>query len=127
MYNAFADKKLPADILTENSVEKVKKYVEESCAESSSKLDVKKCKKGDVVGLYYPKSSNHLKAAQGSEAGTCNTHVGYIRDVMEDGTPIISHNVHGTVYNQPANELLTTKNPSTCMITWVARPNLNRI
>lgn len=121
LYTAFNDQPVPADIL--GDAQKIKEYIEETSSDTLADFKVNRLKKGDVIGLYYPNSTNHIKAAEGCKSGTCNTHVGYVRDIMADGTPIISHNVHGTVFNQPASDLLSTKNLSTCMITWAARPN----
>ena len=54
---------------------------------------------GDIVGLEYIKSPNHQIAA--SETGRpINTHVGVIAGYDNKGNPIVSHNIHGKVYNE---------------------------
>lgn len=93
----------------------------------------------DVVGIFYEPSDNHVKAFNNAATpGLCegskgyfidgdpskpgntlkngrgfsfNTHVGIV-GAIKDGKPIVFHNVHGTVYAQPADTL---------PITWVKR------
>jgi hypothetical protein len=77
----------------------------------------------DTVWLFYPKSSNHIKANNECKK-TCNTHVWYIRWFTIDWIPIVSHNIHWTIHNQPINELYNTNDESNwCVVRW-ARPNL---
>jgi len=93
----------------------------------------------DVVGIYYEPSDNHIKAFRNAASpGGCTGHLGYFIDgdpskpgntlkngrgfsfnthvgivgAIKDGKPIVFHNVHGTVYAQPADTL---------PITWVKR------
>ena len=85
----------------------------------------------DIVGIYYEPSTNHEKAfknagndyfvdgdpkqpgtvLKGGRGFSFNTHVGIV-GAFKNGTPIVFHNVHGTIYSEPANKL---------SITWVKR------
>ena len=67
---------------------------------------------GDIVGLYWDGSSHHQETLNSK---THNTHSGFVSDVV-DGIPIITHNVNGSVLQQPYNELVTG---------WIKRPNEN--
>lgn len=101
----------------------IKEHVRKLFSINESIIKDIKRKKWDIVWLFYPKSSNHIKANTECEK-TCNTHVGYIRWFTVDGIPIVSHNIHWTVYNQPINELYDTSDQSNwCVVRW-ARPNL---
>lgn len=88
-------------------------------------------KLNDIVGIYYKPSKNHVIAfknagksyfvngdpkqpgetLKGGRGFSFNTHVGIVAAV-KNGTPIVFHNVKGTVYSEPANKL---------SITWVKR------
>lgn len=86
-------------------------------------------KVGDVVGIYNPKSEFHEVAFSGAgqsyfvcggrrsrcikkpdkpsgQLWGANTHVGIV-GAIKNGVPIIYHNVHGTVYADPYNNLNT--------------------
>lgn len=67
---------------------------------------------GDIVGLYWDGSSHHEETLNSK---THNTHSGFVSDIV-DGVPIITHNVNGSVRQQPYNELTTA---------WIRRPNEN--
>lgn len=112
----------------ENIVPDIKSFNEEllSKGPKPSGLNI-----DDVVGIYYPSSTNHEKAfknagknyfvngdpkqpgktLKGGRGFSFNTHVGIV-GAVKNGTPIVFHNVHGTVYSEPANML---------SITWVKR------
>ncbi len=67
---------------------------------------------GDIVGLYWDGSSHHEETLNSK---THNTHSGFVSDII-NGVPIITHNVNGSVRQQPYNELVTA---------WIRRPNEN--
>lgn len=54
---------------------------------------------GDVVDLYYRDSDKYGQAIQDS-GRVRNTHTGLIVGRDKDGNPIVSHNIHGTIYNE---------------------------
>lgn len=84
---------------------------------------------GDVVGLVYDPSSNWGTAFDAVENDsthfygdkikhkTYNSHVGFVSGFNEDGDPIISHNIGGTVYNDVYNKI------NKGGIAWIATPN----
>jgi len=65
---------------------------------------------GDIVGVYWPNSTHH---AETKDSKTHNTHVGFVSEIR-NGIPIITHNVSGTVKQDPYNKLVTG---------WISRPN----
>ena len=69
-------------------------------------------KTGDIVGLYWDGSSHHEETLNSK---THNTHTGFVSEII-DGVPIITHNVNGTVLQQPYDQLVTG---------WIRRPNDN--
>ena len=87
---------------------------------------------GDVVGLVYDPSSNWGTAFDAVENDgthfygdkikhkTYNSHVGFVSGFNEDGDPIISHNIGGTVYNDVYNKI------NKGGIAWIATPNAPR-
>ena len=78
----------------------------------------------DVVWLYYAASGSQLRSYRESLDGTFNTHVWYVTGITQSWIPIISHNIHGVVYNQTLDELWDTPASWTnkCAITWAVRP-----
>lgn len=106
---------------------------------SSSDVNLSALELGDFVGMYWKHSDNKGKAfcnrAKGrgldvngnfksNEPFTFNTHVGFV-GAIKDGVPLIFHNVHGSWYSTPANELLNKDDKG--MITWVASdPEVNQ-
>lgn len=98
---------------------------------SSSSVDLNNLKVGDIVGMYWRKSSNKGKAFceravqrgigndgtfKDSDPFTFNTHLGYV-GAIKNGVPIIYHSVHGARLATPANKLLSSTGNG--MITWV--------
>lgn len=69
--------------------------------------DVSQLRIGDVVGIFYEPSPHHQAlvsgtgVAQGYQGTDLNTHTGVIVGYDSQGHPIVSHNVHGIVYNEP--------------------------
>ena len=60
---------------------------------------------GDVIGLAYYNSPWYNKPRKRDD-GTIglsyeNTHIGFISGFDAYGNPIVTHNIHGTVYNEP--------------------------
>jgi hypothetical protein len=112
----------------ENVVSNIKSFNEELISKGPKPSGLKN---DDVVGIYYPPSTNHEKAfknagknyfvdgdpkqpgktLKGGRGFSFNTHVGIV-GAVKNGTPIVFHNVHGTVYSEPASNL---------QITWVKR------
>jgi len=112
----------------ENVVSDIKSFNEELISKGPKPSGLKV---DDVVGIYYPPSTNHEKAfknagknyfvngdpkqpgktLKGGRGFSFNTHVGIV-GAIKNGTPIVFHNVHGTVYSEPASNL---------QITWVKR------
>ena len=78
-------------------------------------------KVGDIIGIYWPGSEKHEETLKKDSEGdylskTYNTHTGFVSDIDEEGTPIITHNVGGNVRQQPYTQLQTA---------WISRPNKN--
>jgi hypothetical protein len=69
-------------------------------------------KSGDIVGIFWPGSEHHEETLKSK---THNTHVGFVSSV-ENGVPMITHNVFGNIKTEPFNKLNTT---------WIQRPNQN--
>jgi len=67
-------------------------------------------KTGDVVGIFYPASSHHSEVLNSK---TYNTHVGFVSGI-ENGVPMVTHNISGTVITEPYSNLNTG---------WIQRPN----
>lgn len=102
----------------------IKDHVKKLYEKNKSSIKEISWKVWDVVWLFYPKSSNHVKANNECTKNTCNTHVWYIRWFTKDWTPIVSHNIHWTIRNQPIDELYdTSDNSNWCVVRW-ARPNI---
>jgi LysM repeat protein/peptidoglycan hydrolase-like protein with peptidoglycan-binding domain len=93
-----------------NSVADLKRVTKEVKKRKQTKASDYKI--GDIVGLYWDGSSHHQETLNSK---THNTHSGFVSDVV-DGIPIITHNVNGSVLQQPYNELVTG---------WIKRPNEN--
>lgn len=93
-----------------NSVENLKKITKQIKKKKQTKASDYKI--GDIVGLYWDGSSHHEETLKSK---THNTHSGFVSDII-DGVPIITHNVNGSVRQQPYNELVTA---------WIRRPNEN--
>jgi len=119
-----------------NPVELSHKTSQEVDKNKSIVLNPANYKVGDVVGLFYPRSSHHGqtnysiidpggyrddKEAYKQLTNTRNTHVGLVSDVI-DGIPYISHNISGTVHVDP---LTSMGSKSTTRPVWVRRPTLN--
>lgn len=81
-------------------------------------MNFKDLQAGDVVGIYVPSSSHHIDVLDGGT--TYNTHVGIVVDV-EDGVPIIEHNISGRVRREKATNLTGSVYGKTA-ITVAARP-----
>jgi hypothetical protein len=65
---------------------------------------------GDAVGLFIAGSKNNWEGMKvGSK--THNSHVGVVTGFKEDGTPIISHNIHGKLHHDAYDKL---------SIAWIA-------
>lgn len=112
----------------ESVVSDIKSFNEELLQKGPKPTDLKL---NDIVGIYYEPSTNHEKAfknagnkyfvngdpkqpgktLKGGRGFSFNTHVGIV-GAVKNGTPIVFHNVHGTVYSEPASDL---------QITWVKR------
>jgi hypothetical protein len=69
-------------------------------------------KSGDIVGIFWPGSEHHEETLKSK---THNTHVGFVSSV-ENGVPMITHNVFGNIKTEPFNKLNTT---------WIQRPKQN--
>ena len=97
IYNIYANQKdlfagvKTGDELKQKTVEAVK----------NSPVSADMFQKGDVVGLYYAGSSHHEETL---DSDTHNTHVGFVSG-FKNGTPIISHNIGGTMHHDPYNQL----------------------
>lgn len=95
---------------------------------SSSKVNLKDLKKGDIVGMYWAGSHNFGRAFcdRGVNNGkvnstgpySFNTHVGFV-GAIKDGEPLIFHSVGGNRKATPASKLLKTTDSG--MIVWVVR------
>ena len=84
----------------------------------NSNLDYSKLLEGDIVGIYNPSSSHYSEVL---ESGTTyNTHVGIVVDI-EDGVPIIEHNILGKVRRERIDKL-TGSLRGTPKVTVAARP-----
>ncbi len=59
---------------------------------------------GDAVGLFLPSSTNNQKALKEGD-GTYNSHVGLVTGFKPDGTPIVTHNIYGTLHHDAFNTL----------------------
>lgn len=81
-------------------------------------LDFSQLAPGDVVGIYIP-SSPHMKDTI-EEGTTYNTHVGMVVDV-EDGIPIVEHNILGKVRRERIDKL-TGSLRGKPQVTVAARP-----
>lgn len=69
---------------------------------SNHSLDFSQLAPGDIVGIYIP-SSPHMKDT--IEGGTTyNTHVGMVVDI-EDGVPVVEHNILGKVRRERIDKL----------------------
>ena len=93
-----------------NSVEDLKRITKQIKKKKQTKASDYKI--GDIVGLYWDGSSHHEETLKSK---THNTHSGFVSNII-DGVPIITHNVNGSVRQQPYNELTTA---------WIRRPNEN--
>jgi len=93
-----------------NSVEDLKRITKQVKRKKQTKASDYEV--GDIVGLYWDGSSHHEETLNSK---THNTHSGFVSDIV-DGVPIITHNVNGSVRQQPYNELTTA---------WIKRPNEN--
>lgn len=89
-----------------------------SKALENNTLDYSKLLEGDIVGIYIPSSSHHADVLK--EGTTYNTHVGIVADI-EDGVPIIEHNIGGKVRRERIDHLTgsTTGKPA---VTVASRP-----
>lgn len=85
------------------------------------KINKNEIKIGDIVGLRYNPSNNHVLAFLTHTRNTFNTHVGIVSSI-EGGEIIISHNINGTIHHDPIENLIGYNNTSS--IVWLARPNL---
>jgi peptidoglycan hydrolase-like protein with peptidoglycan-binding domain len=99
---------------------------------SSSSVPLSSLRLGDIVGIYYPTSSNMGKAfcqralennlfqngnfKFSGKPFTFNTHVGFV-GAIKDGNPLIFHNVEGKYLSTPADKM--TSNNRKGMISWV--------
>lgn len=81
-------------------------------------LDFSQLIPGDVVGIYIP-SSPHMKDTI-EEGTTYNTHVGMVVDV-EDGIPVVEHNILGKVRRERIDKL-TGSLRGKPQVTVAARP-----
>jgi len=69
--------------------------------------NLKQLRIGDVVGLYYAPSPHQQElktrtgVAEGYKGYQYNTHSGIVVGYDGNGNPIVSHNIHGKVYNEP--------------------------
>ena len=70
------------------------------------KIDYNSLLPGDIVGIYVPSSSHHSDVLK--EGTTYNTHVGIVADV-QNGIPIIEHNINGNVRRENINKLTGSK------------------
>ncbi len=99
---------------------------------SKSSVSLSSLKLGDIVGIYYPNSTNMGKAFCQRAIGnnlfpnekfkfsgkpfTFNTHVGFV-GAIKDGNPIIFHNTEGTYRATPAKDMISSNAKG--MISWV--------
>lgn len=67
-----------------------------------NKIDYSMLKQGDIVGIYIPSSGAMQSAID--EGYTKNTHVGIV-DHIEDGMPVIRHNINGKARLDKADKL----------------------
>ena len=68
----------------------------------NSNIDYSKLIEGDVVGIYIPSSTHYSEVLKSGT--TYNTHVGIIVDV-ENGIPIVEHNILGKVRRERIDKL----------------------
>ncbi len=106
IFNIYDD----ASFKNVNSVEDLKRITKQIKKKKQTKASDYKI--GDIVGLYWDGSSHHEETLKSK---THNTHSGFVSNII-DGVPIITHNVNGSVRQQPYNELTTA---------WIRRPNEN--
>ena len=104
IFNIYDDKAFD----NATSAEDIKRITKEVKRKKQTKAS--DYKTGDIVGLYWDGSSHHEETLNSK---THNTHTGFVSDVI-DGVPIITHNVNGTVLQQPYDELVTG---------WIRRPS----
>ncbi len=99
----------------------IKEYIQKNMKDVSKP----NLKVWDVVWLYYPLSDSQLKAYRQGTWGTFNTHVWYV-SWIKNGTPIITHNIHGKIYDQKLNDLrkIPKKWNKDCSIGRIVRPKL---
>ena len=83
----------------------------------SNKPDKSQLSIGDVVGLVYDRSGSWGDAYSGHSGKSYNTHVGFVSG-FKNGKPIISHNVHRRVHNDPYDKITGGG------IAWVATPSV---
>ena len=84
-------------------------------------VDFSMLEQGDVVGIYFPRSTNHGSALNEGK-GTWNSHVGMISGFDEDGMPIVTHNIHGDLEHDRADDVRDTWGVANMDIAWVVDP-----
>ena len=109
IFNIYTDKAFDnVDVnTTEKELKDITKKIKKKRQTSASNYEI-----GDIVGLYWDGSDHHLETLKSKSH---NTHSGFVSDIV-DGVPIITHNVEGSVRQQPYDQLVTA---------WIRRPNEN--
>lgn len=82
---------------------------------------------GDIVGLFYRSSGNHMLAySENKEAriNAFNTHIGFIRFV--NGIPVVEHNIHGKVYQEKLADVIKNQSVTGIKIASIARTNYTK-
>jgi peptidoglycan hydrolase-like protein with peptidoglycan-binding domain len=95
-YNIYGDDKLK----NVKSPSELKKMTQKEI--TANPIDYSQLKPNDIVGIYIPSSSSMDDAI--ATGTTKNTHVGVV-DHIEDGVPIIRHNIMGNVRMERADKL----------------------
>ena len=78
---------------------------------------------GDVVGLFYVNSGNHIKAyteTNSMKIPAYHTHLGFIRYI--NGEPYVEHNIHGKVYQERLDLVINNQSTTGIKIAQIARP-----
>jgi hypothetical protein len=97
-YNIYDDPRFK-DVKTVEDLKRVTREVKATSKAKSENFEV-----GDAVGIYWESSGYHQKAMDEGKRGTKNTHVGIVTSI-ENGIPIISHNIHGKLHHEPYDHL----------------------
>ena len=109
IFNIYSDKAFE-NINENTSVDNLRQISKDVLNKDIYKAKASNFEIGDIVGVYWDGSDHHEETLKSQ---TYNTHSGFVSDIV-DGVPIITHNLEGSVRQQPYNQLRTA---------WIRRPN----